>query len=75
MYRGRAIPGLDGAYVFGDFCVGRLEAIRLQAGRVVAHWYLGPAVANLSSFGEDTSGELYAPSLSGGVYRLVPLAS
>jgi hypothetical protein len=72
VYRGRAIPDLVGTYVFGDFCTGRLEGIRLQDGRVADHAYLGPVVPNLSSFGEDASGELYALSLSGGVYRLAP---
>jgi glucose/arabinose dehydrogenase len=72
VYRGRAIPALQGAYVFGDFCLGRLEALRLRDGRVFEHWALGPAVPNLSSFGEDAQGELYAMSLSGDVFRLVP---
>jgi hypothetical protein len=71
VYRGVDIPGLVGWYVFGDFCDGRLEAIRLRGG-TVQHVFLGPAVPNLSSFGEDASGELYAMSLSGPVYRLVP---
>jgi glucose/arabinose dehydrogenase len=72
VYRGSAIPALVGAYVFGDFCAGRLEALRMRGGRIVDHWSLGPTVPNLSSFGEDGSGELYAMSLSGGVYRLAP---
>jgi hypothetical protein len=72
VYRGRAIPALLGAYVFGDFCGGRLEAMRVSGGLVVDHRFLGPAVQNLSSFGEDASGELYALSLSGGVYELSP---
>jgi len=29
-------------------------------------------LTNLSSFGEDQNGELYALSLAGGVYRLTP---
>ena len=72
VYRGRAIPALLGAYVFGDFCGGRLEAIRVADGHVVEHRFLGPAVQNLSSFGQDASGELYALSLSGVVYELSP---
>jgi glucose/arabinose dehydrogenase len=72
VYRGEAIPALYGAYLFGDFCIGELEGLRLQDGRVIDHRVLGPVVSNLSSFGEDARGELYAMSLSGGLYRLAP---
>jgi glucose/arabinose dehydrogenase len=72
VYRGRSIPALAGAYVFGDFCDGRLEAVSVTDGHVVDHAFLGPAVNALSSFGEDASGELYALSLSGGLYMLAP---
>jgi glucose/arabinose dehydrogenase len=72
VYRGERIPDLYGAYVFGDLCLGRIEALRLRGGRVVGHLVLGPVVPNLSSFGEDADGELYALSLGGGVYRLAP---
>ena len=75
VYRGSAIPELYGAYVFGDYCLGRLEAIRVSRGRVVQHRELGPVVQGLSSFGEDARGELYAMSLAGAVYRLVPKRS
>jgi hypothetical protein len=37
---------------------------------VTKHRVLGPVVENLSSFGEDADGELYAMSLSGGVYLI-----
>ena len=70
VYRGAQIAGLEGAYLFGDLCLGRLEALRVEGGRVVGHRELGPEVPNLSSFGEDAEGELYAMSLSGEVYRI-----
>jgi glucose/arabinose dehydrogenase len=72
IYRGESIPELYGAYVFGDLCLGRIEALRVQGGRVVSHRALGPVVPNLSSFGEDARGELYAMSLGGALYRLTP---
>jgi glucose/arabinose dehydrogenase len=71
VYRGSAIPELVGWYVFGDFCGGRLEAIR-TVGNKVQHVELGPTVPNLSSFGEDADGEVYAMSLSDGLFRLLP---
>ncbi len=71
VYRGRAIPELRGAYVFGDFCDGALQALVLRDGRAV-HRELGPVVPALASFGEDADGELYALSLEGPVYRLIP---
>jgi len=72
VYRGESIPDLYGAYVFGDFCLGELEALSLKDGRVIDHRVLGPVVPNLSSFGEDARGELYAMSLGGVLYRLAP---
>jgi glucose/arabinose dehydrogenase len=69
--RDRALPALYGRYVYGDYCVGRLRAARLQTGRASADRQLAlPKVENLSSFGEDTSGRVYVVSLSGPVYRL-----
>jgi glucose/arabinose dehydrogenase len=72
VYRGQDIPALVGAYVFADFCRGRLEAFRLEDGQARSHDELGPEVANVASFGEDADGELYVLSLSGPVFRLVP---
>jgi glucose/arabinose dehydrogenase len=72
VYRGEAIPDLSGAYVFADFCTGRLEALRFRGGQVTDHRLLGPVVPSLSSFGEDAAGELYAMSLGGGLYKVVP---
>jgi glucose/arabinose dehydrogenase len=72
VYRGEDIPDLFGAYVFADYCLGRLEAIRVEGGRVVDHRVLGPDVPDVSSFGEDARGELYVMSLGGDLYRLAP---
>lgn len=72
VYRGSAIPELVGAYVFGDFCLGRIEAFVLEDGRATGLRDLGLGVRNLASFGEDADGELYVLSLDGPVFRLVP---
>ncbi|MDP8956024.1 MAG: PQQ-dependent sugar dehydrogenase [Actinomycetota bacterium] len=72
VYRGTRIPELTGAYVFGDFCDGRVMALRQRRGKVRERGALGPAVDQLSSFGQDGEGELYVMSLAGLVYRIVP---
>jgi glucose/arabinose dehydrogenase len=72
VYRGSAIPGLQGAYVFGDFFNPDLRVLEVDGGRLRRHLELGVEVGNLSSFGQDAEGELYALSLAGPVYRLVP---
>ena len=70
VYRGAAIPDSTGAYVFGDFCNGRLQALRLTAGRSPSVGRLGLEVANLASFGEDAAGNVYVFSLAGGMFRI-----
>jgi glucose/arabinose dehydrogenase len=72
VYRGSRIPNLRGAYLFADFCVGRLRAFVEHDGRATEHRFLGPQAGNLASFGEDARGELYVLSLGGGVYRIDP---
>jgi glucose/arabinose dehydrogenase len=64
-------PGLKawaGRYVFGDFCRGRVQTAKLPNGKVSDTTL---QVDQLSSFGEDARGRVYALSLSGPVYRLV----
>jgi glucose/arabinose dehydrogenase len=70
VYRGGDIPGLEGAYLFADLCLGAIEAIRLGAGGRVEHAVLGPTVPQVSSFGEDAAGRAYVLSLDGSVYRI-----
>jgi glucose/arabinose dehydrogenase len=72
VYWGRRIPGLRGAYLYGDFCAGWVRAARARGGRVAEQRDLGLSVPNLTSFGVDPAGELYAMTLTGPVYRLAP---
>ena len=72
VYRGQRIDGLRGAYLYGDYCAGWVRAARVRDGKVVEQRDLGLSVPGLSSFGVDASGELYALSLGGEVYRLAP---
>jgi glucose/arabinose dehydrogenase len=68
--RDPAVAGLDGRYVFGDFCRGRIETARLGPRGAFAVRETNLRVPSLSSFGEDARGRVYAVSLDGAVYRL-----
>lgn len=72
VYRGQKIPGLRGAYLFGDLCGGRIRAIRLKGGRVGERRTLPGKVDQFTSFGQDAAGELYVMSLNDGLYRIDP---
>ena len=65
VYRGAAVPAARGRYFYGDYCSG--EVWSLGRGGVRREPF---RVASLSSFGEDSSGELYLMSLNGKLYRL-----
>ena len=68
--RDRAVPGLYGRYLFGDFCAPEIESARLAGGRARDVRRTGLEVENLSSFGQDAAGRVYLVSLGGPVYRL-----
>jgi glucose/arabinose dehydrogenase len=73
IYRGSRIPAMQGVYLFGDFCNGAVQGLRLDGGRVVEHRNLGLVAEQLASFGEDRDGELYVLSLAGGLFRIDPI--
>ena len=70
VYRGEAIPWLRGAYVYGDFCSGKVYGLRYQEGQVTEHKELADTGLRIMSFAQDIAGELYLLSQSEGVYRL-----
>ncbi|MCU0483028.1 MAG: PQQ-dependent sugar dehydrogenase [Chloroflexi bacterium] len=70
VYRGEAIAGLAGTYLFGDFCSGTIWGLEAAADRPAARVLLQTEMA-IASFGEDEAGELYVSDLGGGrVFRL-----
>jgi len=69
VYRG-AIPEWNGIYLYGDYCTGLIWGlIRSDSG-----WQsqlLFDVGVNITSFGQDASGELYLLDDGGGVYQLL----
>jgi glucose/arabinose dehydrogenase len=72
VYRGTAIDGLQGAYVYGDFCDGTVRALVIRQGVVVQDRSLGAHLYGMASFGEGADGEIYVLSVFRGVFRLAP---
>ena len=72
LFRGLGTPSLLGAYVYGDFCSGKIWGLRYDGASVTELRLLVDSVLNISSFGEDQAGNLYVLGHSQGIYRLVP---
>lgn len=70
VYRGTALPSLDGVYLYGDYCTGHVwvgvrdtngiwqKTLWMQTGRII------------SSFGQDEAGEVYLVDYKGSIYKL-----
>ena len=68
--RDRSLRSLYGRYVYGDYCKPELRAAKLSSGHASGDRGLGLSVPQLSSFGQDAAGRVYALSQGGSVYRL-----
>jgi hypothetical protein len=74
VYRGTLAPTLVGRYFFADYCGTWIRSFRMSDGvavDVVDHSADFGEVAEITSFGEDGVGELYAVSHRGRIYRFV----
>jgi glucose/arabinose dehydrogenase len=73
VYRGSAVPALQGLYFFGDFCHGWVHSFRFSNGTAteLTNWPTLRTASTLTSFGEDAAGELYVLESSGRVSRVV----
>jgi hypothetical protein len=71
VYHGAAITALQNAYVFGDFGSGRVWILQESAPGQFTRSLLMSTGRNISSFGQDASGEIYVVDYSGSVLKLV----
>lgn len=78
VYRGKALPELEGVYVYGDYDSGRIWGLRYDAQK---HKLLtnGELIdmsqntkLNIASFAEDPQGELLILAFDGRLHKLVP---
>jgi glucose/arabinose dehydrogenase len=75
VYRGSAMPALDGTYLFADYCSGRFWTLREVGGVLVVRQRSSELaeIAQPVAFGVDPNGELLVLDLPGGsLWRIVP---
>jgi quinoprotein glucose dehydrogenase len=85
IYRGKAVPDLRGAYIYGDFVIGKIWALRVNdSGKVESNTLLytspqepnpkGKGKPNVlvkpTAFCEDAEGELLVLDWNGALYRM-----
>jgi hypothetical protein len=70
-YRGTAIPALVGWYVYGDYCGGKVRALKIEGNAVTGELVLG-AVPSISAVTEAPDGELLVLSVAGPIYAVTP---
>jgi glucose/arabinose dehydrogenase len=70
VYRGAAYPILQGFYLYGDFCSGRIWVLKWWNG----NWYSQMAIDTPrapSTFGEDEQGNLYLGDIYNGTIYVI----
>jgi hypothetical protein len=81
VYRGEAIPDLDGTYFFADYQLSKLFSFKwdglVKTEELVRTIELDPpggtAINGISAFGEDANGEMYICDLTHGeIFRIIP---
>jgi glucose/arabinose dehydrogenase len=76
VYRGSAIPELDGQYFFADFCGGWIRTLTYEKGQITSETDWEPQLGRLgmiTSFGTDAAGELYVTTFEGDLLKIVPV--
>ncbi len=73
-YFGGRLPGLQGAYVYGDYETGILWALRHDGQKVTFHERIADTPHKISTFALGNEGELYYVhyDLRSTIFRLVP---
>jgi uncharacterized repeat protein (TIGR03806 family) len=70
VYRGTAVPGLIGRYVFADFVTGQIWHIPNDTAPSLTMSAGLDSGLNVSSFAEDHDGELYVVNMQGTLHRI-----
>ncbi len=70
VYRGPALPELNGSYIYGDFAYGQIWALEYDGLNPTNNTLLVDTGLLIASFGVDENSELYIVDYRGGIYQL-----
>jgi glucose/arabinose dehydrogenase len=70
VYRGSALMGLYGAYVYGDYGSGRVWALQYDGTSAPVNTLLVDTGLRITSFGLDENSELYFTAFDGKIHKL-----
>ena len=71
VYRGEDIPGLQGTYLYSDFCGTGVRGLQVDGGTVIDSRAWDLPIDQEYSFGEDDAGELFVLLAGGRIVKLV----
>ena len=79
VYRGQKIKSMQGKYIFGDYCSGNIWTLKVVNGKAINFKNRteeiniggGEFTTYISSFGQDSDGEIYIIDYNGGIYKLI----
>ncbi len=79
VYRGKEHTSLFGSYIFGDYCTGRIWSFKLKNKKISSFRNIRSELKKysielpmfISSFGKDSTGELYVVDYFGAIYKFI----
>ena len=71
VYRGEEIPGLQGTYLYSDYCGTGVRGLQVDGGTVIDTRTWDLPIEEAYSFGQDDAGELYVLLAGGRIVKLV----
>jgi len=69
-YGGSLYPRFRGMFFYADFCTGVISALTQQSNGSWKSQTLFDAPFNVSTFGEDSAGEIYVADYNGTIYQI-----
>ena len=69
MYRGRAMPELDGWYIYSDYCSGKVWAVNTRDTSDPVQIF--DSKKSVTSFAQDAQGELYLVTFNNEIDKIV----